>query len=260
MTKSKQKGFIYFRYVFPIIAAFLMIIIMLIPVYRFITAQSGVNAAVSVGELIQNLWDASRDYLFGAAENKNVATLDFSKAVLVLVIVFVLLFLVGLASAIYAAVIAFGCFSSGAQESSKRAMFITLVPNRVVLCIYHALMLPIFLTPALMPYIYKSFLQTQVRLVCDPFDMIFVSIALYIAEVVIIIVSSNYESIRGMNVFVHRKAMSGFSKSPEIEGKKEEPKDEYEIMTGKAKQEQLDRILALLNKNETTQTKEENDD
>ena len=260
MTKSKQKGFIYFRYIFPIIAVFLMLILMLIPVYHFITAQTGVNDAVSVGELAQNLWDAARGYLFGAAENKNVATIDFSKAVLALVVVFVLLFLLGLASAIYAAVIAFGYFSSGCKESSKRAMFITLVPNRAVLCIYHALTLPIFLLPLLMPYIYKSFLQTQIKLACDPFDMIFVALALYIAEVIIIIISSNYESARGMNVFVRRRATERLATLADDKNDTDGTQDAYDTMTSKAKQEQLDRILALLNKNDTAQTKEENDD
>lgn len=248
MKKSSQKDFIYFRYILPIIVAVLMLIAMLVPVYRFITAESGINAAVSLGELVKNSWDTVRNYIFGASATKDEATLYFSKVVLAVVVVCVLLFALGVASVVYAAVVALGYFSDGCRESSRRAMFITLVPNRVVLCVYHALMLPIFFIPMLMPYLYKTLLDTHVELSCRPFDMVFVALVLYVAQTVVIAVSSEYESARAMNVFVRRKP---FEKASRTELVREEPKkenDAYAEISNRAKQEQLDKVLRLINK------------
>ena len=63
-----------------------------------------------------------------------------------------------------------------------------------------------------------------------------------------------------MNVFVRRKATERLATLADDKNDTDGTQDAYDTMTSKAKQEQLNRILALLNKNDTAQTKEENDD
>lgn len=245
MKNSTRRGFIYFRYLFPLAAAVIMIILMLIPCYRYITADTGINEAVSLWELIGNSWNTVREYLFGSGEKADV-TLDFARTLLAVIITLALLFIVGFASAVYAAVSAFRYFHDGCRESRTRTLFITLVPNRIVLCVYHALMLPIFLLPVLMPLLYKGILAYHVELNVAPFDMIWVAVALYVAVVCVIAVSANFEMLEQKNIFVKRRAFTDDAEEDDaVESVSDDPYDE---MSREEKEEQTERIMRLLGK------------
>ena len=157
------------------------------------------------------------------------------------------LFAAGIVARICAAVTALRMFYTGEQGTSGRALFLAFVPNRAVLCVLHALTLPIFFIPMLMPTLYAKLLGTAVLLKCSPFDMAFVALALYIAEVVVICVSAEYETTNKMNLFAN---------APKTPVKAESYEEEYTVADdgyagyeSRAKQEQLDRIMKLLDKN-----------
>ncbi len=256
MKKSTGKGFIYFRYIFPIAAAILLIALMFVPCYRFITADTGVNQAISHSTLMGNAWDQVRGYLFGGGE-KQIATLDFSRAVLTAIIVLTVLFTVGFASTVYAAVSAFRFFSGGCRDGKSRALFITLVPNRAVLCIYHALMLPMLSFALLMPWFYDSFMNYHVQLAYAPFDMLYVAIAIYAATVIVIVVSARYERLEGMDLFFkHREKEEDNSKTED----ESLPTDSYSVMDRMAREEQAERIRELLMKRDKENTTKEEDE
>ena len=248
MKKSSQKKFIYFRYIFPIVMVFVLLALMLVPCYRYITADSGAKQAISLSQLLENSWNTAKQYLFGNGE-KNEVTSGFAKTLMAIIVSLWVLFLSGAASAVYAAVSAFSYFKSGCKESKQRILFVTLTFNRVVLCIYHALMLPIFFLPMIMPTLYNNLLNYYVELDTTPFDIIFVAIAVFVAMTVIVAVSREMESSLEMNIFTKR-----FGKAQEQmpeKDKAEEPTDPYEKMQSEAKAEQMERILRLLNKQQT---------
>ena len=247
MKKSTQKGFIYFRYILPIAVTLAMLCLMLVPVYMYNTSGK-YGGAVSLGELLGNSWDTVRSYIFGASASKDAATLSFSKTLFGMIIGAWALFAVGAASRIYAASVAIRMFSTGERGSSSRALLLALIPNRVVLCITHALTLPIFFIPMLMPTLYAKLLGTTVLLKCSPFDMAFVAIALYIAEVAVICVSSGYETTNKMNLFSRAPVHQSRAEIREDDGDTAED-DGYAGYESRAKQEQLERIMKLLDKN-----------
>lgn len=258
MKKSTRTAFIYFRYIFPIIAMTAMVCVMFVPAYRFVTADTGVNKAISLWTLLGNSWDQVRDYLFGGGTQEAVVA-DFSWTVLAVIILFALLFIVGAVSAVYAAVSAFRYFADGCRESRARALFITLVPNRIVLCVYHALTLPVFLFPIILPSFYDGILNYHVELSYASFDMAIIASLLYAASVVIIAVSSGYEKAAERNLFIRRKPFEDQEYDEEEEQYEEQKKshDPYEEMAEKARQEQAERIIRLLNRQTENDTKEE---
>lgn len=246
MKKNKQKSFIYFRYILPIAATCVMLCLMLVPVYMYNTSGK-FGGAVSLGELLQNSWDTVRSYIFGSSTNKDAATLYFSKVLFGIIIGAWTLFVAGFATQICAAVTALRMFNTGEQGTSGRALFLTLVPNRVVLCIAHLLTLPIFFIPMLMPTLYAKLLDMAVLLKCSPFDMAFVALALCVSEVVVIIVSSGYETTNKMNLFAC--APKAVSRVDLDEAEEPVADDGYAGYESRAKQEQLQRIMKLLDKN-----------
>ena len=259
MKKSTRKGFIYFRYVFPIAAALVLLLLMLVPCYRYITADTGINGAISLSELISNSWDTAREYLFGNSQ-KNEVTSSFAKTLIAIIVTFIALFIVGLASAIYAAVSAFSYFKNGCRESKKRIMFITLTLNRAVLCVCHALMLPIFALPVILPYLYDNMFNYHVELDASPFDMLYVALAVYAAVVIVIAVSKNFEIVAEMNIYTKRRPEKNtLSVGAESESTEAEPEDAYERMATRARSEQTERIMRLLNKQDAEVKEKEED-
>ena len=232
-----------------------MTVLILIPCYRFITPK-GTMGTTSIAELMTNSWNMAREYLFGAGGENDEQTVYFSKYVLGLMLALLASFALGAVSVIYTTVNGFAYFRGDCKESKRKALFITLVPNRVLLCIYHALLLPIFLFPMMMPSIYRGILTTYVEIVYSPFNLIFIALGLYLAMAVIIFLSAGYESDLGMNLFVRRKPFDGRAETTHTYDEDREARDEYESMSQRAKDEQLERIKRLLNQNET----EEEDD
>ena len=257
MKKSTKMGFIYFRYIFPIIANIAMIGAMFVPAYRYVTADTGINKAISLWTLLGNSWTQVREYLFGG-EKQELVVADFSWTVLITVILFVLLFVIGAVFSVYAAVSAFRYFGDDCRESQERTVFITIVPNRIVLCVYHALTLPIFFFPLLMPVIYEGILNYHVEISYPTFDMAIVAAVLYALIVAAVAISSGYETDTGKNIFIKRKPFTDEVQEEHEEIVERNPiHDPYEVMAEKSRQEQTERILRLLNKQTDNDMKED---
>lgn len=248
MKNNTRRGFIYFRYIFPVAAAVMMIILAFIPCYSYVTADTGINNAISLWELIGNSWSTVREYLFGSGQKADV-TLDFARTLLCVIVALALLFIIGLASAVYAAICAFRYFARGCRDEKDTTLFITLVPNRIVLCIYHAFMLPVFFLPMLMPLLYGSILAYHVELNAYPFDIVFVALGIYLAVVCVIAVSADFELTEQKNIFTNRRVAEVEEDADEMsDGDGDESDDPYERMSQIEKAEQRERILRMLAK------------
>ena len=243
MNKSTRRGFIYFRYILPIITPIISLVLMLVPCYRYATANEGLRQPISAWTLIGNAWDTVREYLFGNAEKMQV-TSDFAGTVLGMIMLFAVLFAIGFGFSVYTAVTAFRFFSDGCSESRAKILFITLVPNRAVLCIYSALTLPLLFIPRIMPLLYNSILNYHTELICQPFDMIIVHLVIFAITVATVFVSAAFERREGINLFARYKEEDVEDEPDEAEEQDEE--DAYTAVDRRAREEQNERILRLL--------------
>ncbi len=262
MKSSTRRGLIYFRYLLPIVIIIGMIILMNIPCYYYeiieFTNDEPVKHYLTEQTLIDRLvsdWTSAKDVLFGGAENEQNIT-DFAKTNFALIIATVTLFAIGVAFAVYTTVMAFMYFG-GKKTSRARALFITLVPNRVVFCIYQLLLLPIFVFPRVLPYISEGMLNVKVTLTYKPFDMMFIAIPLYAIVVFFTFFTVRMETREEMNVFYRQKTSVTPDDIDEEYQTEEQETDEYARMDRKEKEEQAERILRLLNKNKQKQDNEE---
>ena len=242
---KRRTGWIYLRYLFPLLILLLIVIAMRIPCLQYTTADTGTNDAISAWELIANSFDQSRRVLFGT-EEQTQANIAFSRTVLISLTVCVLLFLIGCAVAIWSVVMALRYARIPKDHSTARIAWITLVPNRVALCLWHLCLLPLPAFPRVLIVIYQSMMRYTVALDVTFAEPLIVAALLVLALAAITALLAPTERACGMDPFPNRKKPSSESDAdeatpPSFATASEDP------LTRKAKEEQLAQIRRMFN-------------
>lgn len=260
--KKKNRGalaFIYFRCIFPVLSVIATVCIMFVESYKYLFMQNskGVYSVMSLWKLVESTWNTSRSSLFGTEEIA-ADSLVFSQTTFWLLIAFVVLFAFGAAAAVYSSIAMIKYLYDGHNRSYFTRLFVTLVPNRVVLCLYQLPMIFIFSLPSLWIFFSKRFFDYYVELYFEPFDMFWVAVGIFVLGAAVVGVSAYFEKNEGLDVFALKASREPEIKrteaTDELEEKEEitEPEDAYERMLQAEKEEQRDRILRLLMKDKNT--------
>ena len=201
MKKQSKKKLIYVRYILPVAVMLLSVVAMLIPTYRYIADGALKVANSTMGFMIKAVSD-SRQTLFGA-EDYSAGALAFSKAMIVWIAIFVILFLIALISAVYSLVVAIKYFAGDDDEAAEksRTLFVTFFPNRIILCAAELLALPMTLFPYFLPLFYKNFLGEKVVFVLLAPDAFILTTLGLIAVIVLSCVCAPIEREFGADVF-----------------------------------------------------------
>lgn len=206
MKDKTKKKLIYLRYILPPVLMILTLVMMLIPAYLFVVDGDLNSDKVSAFGMMATSYEESRQALFGTAE-QSPATLVFSRTLLTLIIVFPLLFAVGLVAAVYSAVVAIKYFTSDDEEAAEksRTLFITFFPNRICLFAAELLTLPLCLFPYLMSPLYERFYGMNVVLLLKaPEGLIFEAVSLA-AILVLTVMCAPMERDFDADIFKKRK-------------------------------------------------------
>lgn len=206
MNKDTKKYLIYLRYVLPIFALAAMLVMLFVPSYRFIFSGKA-GELMSNAKLISNSWEQARTVLFGTAE-KTDAAIIFSRILLALVIVSVILFFVALAVSIWSVIVAFKCFLSDDEEGAEksRRTFCAFVPNRIALCAITLLSTLLALVPYLMSPLYDFTYSEPVSLVLEAPDALIIGGALLLCSIILSIICAPIERAFGADIFERKKA------------------------------------------------------
>lgn len=247
---ATRRALVYIRYLFPIFAAALCVAVMFVPCLSYSTVE-GTQASISLSELIGNSWDQVRAYLFATAQQEPSQKI-FAQTVLALIVVFVLLFVIGVASAVVSAVFAIRYFNAPKPRTVAHMWFITIIPNRAVLCALYALTLPLLFFCRLIIPLYDRIMHVDVLLnVSAPEPWVW-GLILYGVSVVLSVVSARYERQMRMDMFKQTRAATvrvsadagvGEEYVPHFET--EADRENYEMIK-RSKQEQAERIRKLL--------------
>lgn len=263
MKRKKKNGgaiaFIYLRCALPVLSVIATVSVMFVECYKYLFIQNseGRYSVMSLWQLIDSTWTTSRASLFGK-EDIAADSLMFSETTFWLVIAFVLLFAFGAAAAVYSSVAMIKYLYDGHDHSHFTRMFVTLVPNRILLCIYQLPMIVIFALPSLWVFFSKRIFDYYVELYFEPFDMFWVAVGIFVLNALVVGVSSYFEKREGLDVFAvgtrREPVIKKFVTADEYEENEEinESEDAYERMLRAEKADQRERILRLLNKDENT--------
>ena len=256
MSQRKKKreipAIVYLRYVLPIIFCVLMIVVTFIPCLRYSTT-GGVNERISSAELFENSWDQVRDYLFSGGEKKP-AEERFSQVMLVLLILLAVLFAIGVLSTVIVAYFAFRHISYPDRKNDvERMWFITIVPNRIAVCILQGLTLPLLFLSRMIAPLYDVIMNVDVLVDVNFPEPWVWGLILIAVSVVLSVVSAGIEKEAGVDVFKKRertivKTIEYESDDDEKPHYKTDEERMYADMQRRSREEQAERIRKLLNK------------
>lgn len=242
------------RFFVPCLVLLLSGISLYIPCLRFTTADTGTGGVISTAQLLGNAWGQVRQYLFGSAEVSAVNEI-FSWVVFVLILVSALLFLLGAAATVLWTVGALSYVKKPREGGTARALFLTLFPNRIAVCLWQILILPLLAFPRLLTLCYDRVLYYPVILSVTFPEPILIGGILYLLSVTLCLLSRRWELALSMSPYRTKRAAA-----PETEEEKEErsflstrhaAEDEgYYEMERISRQEQAERIRRLLTKRE----------
>ena len=232
----------------------LTLVSMLIPSYRY-AIDGKLDKPLSPFKILSNGFDTARRVVFATTE-QDAAELLFSQTVMAVIIVFWALFLVALAVSVYSAVVVLRHITSDDDEAREksRTLFITLIPNRIVLCALQMLSVPLALFPYLLPYLYKSIWGQRIGMALIAPDALIAVLLTVVTTVTLCVVSSFCEKGLDVDVFRKRKAFE------DVENADEENYDAPEIANTSEQNEMIRRILlGGKNNEENTENKESKD-
>ena len=248
---TEKKGFIYFRYVFGVLMAVLIIAGMFVPCLRY-TVGNNRNEPISTVSLLKNSWDTSRQYLFDGASDKMAAQTGFSRLLLATVLVLGMLFALGFAFAVYITICAFCYFKDPNSTDKNRIFFLTLVPNRTVLCLYQALLLPITFFPRIIILLYENILNYQTVLYFSVLEPWIIALIIYAVFCTVVFVSARYERETGYDPLYNEMREKRIRDKKRVmtyaeEQEREEARSIDEIL----RSEQAERIRKMLSNDES---------
>ena len=247
---------IYVRYLLPVVLCLALLGTMLIPCLQYSTVE-GTQKEISALELMENSWDQVRAYLF-ATSDQEITQVRFSWTVLILLPVLVLFFLIGAVMTVAVAVGAMRYINNYAyRKTDARIWFITIIPNRIVVCAVQALILPMLFYSRMIIPLYTKVLHVGVLLnVSFPEPWVWGLIA-YAVIVALTVISARFERELDADPFkkIKRPVVRVVDPEKDEPAEEEEPKftDEaarrYYENQKRAREEQAELIRRLLNKN-----------
>ena len=231
--------------------AVLIVAGMFIPCLRYTVGEHR-NEPISTVELIKNSWETSRQYLFDGASDKVPTQTGFSRLLLAAVLVLGLLFVLGFAFAVYTVICAFCYFKNPQSTDKNRIFFLTLVPDRIALCLYQALLLPITFLPRIIILLYENILNYQTVLYFSVLEPWIIALTVYAIFCVVVFLSSGFEKATGLDPLYNemREKRMRDQKRVMAYAEEQEPEEEAPSIDEILKLEQAERIRKMLSDNE----------
>ena len=252
MKNNAKKILIYTRYILPLIALIVTLIMFFVPTHRF-RAESEWGEKVSAFNLMSNSWEMSRVILFGGGENTG-ADLLFSRTLFSLIIVFAVLFVFSVVVSAWSLFTAMTYFISDDRENAERIkrIFNVFFPNRIVLCICSAVGIAAGLMPYLVNYLYKTvYSDDSFMMVLEAPDSLIVGGVLVVASIALSVACAPLE--RGFDADIFKKK--------EITTAEDELDDVFDeesyTATNVAQNEKIRRLFADKEKDEKDSSKKD---
>lgn len=193
----KNLPLIYTRYILPLFSDLLFIIFAFIPCVTY-TLDGEAKEKISLLQLMSNSWQNSRHYLFSAKSSAEPEGIAFYKSLFTVLIVLSLLFLLLIAIDIFTV----SAFASEmrAQDKKCKLLFVTLIPNRIVLNLIRLILLPIAFFPNIVTHLYRTVLIYPVTMRYS-LPLWILALSLWLICSVMCIVSRAAEKSADLDVF-----------------------------------------------------------
>ena len=247
---------IHVRYLLPVVFCFALVGLMFVPNLRY-SISTGTVDEMSVAERLNNDWYGARVALFGSSELSPLGE-NFYRVLMVLIPVLGTLFFIGFLSCIIVAIIGLIYVNDhNFRHTRERIWFVTLIPNRIVVCVLQALTLPLLFYSRIIVLLFQKVYNTDVLLnITFPEVWVF-GLVFFALSVGLSVWSAKYEKSLDADPFKKiappTVKVIGREDAYENAGEptfKTETEREYYERQKRAREEQAERIKRLLNKDE----------
>ena len=212
--KKQHAWVIHLRHIFPLISDILLVVLMLIPTFRF-SISSKLQPKQSVFELIKNAWQGARQYLFSASiETTHQGTLMY-RAIFIFLIVLILLFVIGVLINIFSMVVSYREMSSPIDNRDLKNIYLAFIPNRIMLSFFRMLVIPLFFLPDIVAHYYRERLFQAVYVSYTMLHPAVIAFILFAITVLITAISKKYETEEKRDIFFKKSAPKPEEETPE---------------------------------------------
>jgi len=204
--KKKQTSWvIHLRHIFPAVADLLLVILALVPSFRFVISSS-TQPKQSLFDLIGNSWTGAREYLFSASAQTTPEGEAMYRAIFIALISLILLFALGVAINVFSMIVSYRDMISPEENKSLKNAYLAFIPNRIVLSLFRLLVIPIFFLPDIVARYYRTRLFQAVSVKYVLLHPAIIAAILFAVSVILTVISKKHEVSEGRDVFFKKSA------------------------------------------------------
>ena len=262
--KNKKNGklLIYVRYILPLASNVIIALISFIPCVTF-TLNSDARESMSLSSFLLNVWTKSREYLFSSQTESTADGILFYKTVFIALIIVFLLFVLSFAVNLFSAITSLVFFidDTSASYIKLKNVYLTFIPNRIVLISFDFLALPLLLFPHILVYFYRHILLYDIKVNISAIIPAAVYLVLLVSTVILTVFAKKYELRAKMNIFAKSK-ISHDSESENNEYLPQYKAQEQKLyrMNTVTAEEQRQKLIELLGYDESDKTEKQDEE
>lgn len=218
MKKQKKQGswVIHLRHIFPAAADLLLLILMFVPSFRF-SISSELQPKQSVFDLISNAWKGSREYLFSASAQTTPQGEVMYRAIFIALIALILLFALGMAINIFSMIVSYKDMIAPEENKNLKNAYLAFIPNRIVLCMFRLLVIPIHFLPDIVARYYRTKLFQAVSVKYILLHPAIIAAILFVITAVIVLIARKHEISENRDIFFKRNAQTSYDDASDQE-------------------------------------------
>jgi hypothetical protein len=219
-----------------------MIVFAFIPNVRY-TLDGEEHVPISLFEFLENTWYNSRVYLFSESTKQTAEGATYYKILFATLTVAILLFIVGTAFNVFAAV---ACTRYFALDDKKaKNIYTAIVPNRLVMLATELTLLPLMFYPDIFVYITRHLRLIPVLVNYNGVSAGIVSTVLVILICAITILTQKKETLLGFNIFDYGKLSEKKDSDNVLNEHTADSERHYSIGNSKSNDQKLKSLLGI---------------
>ncbi|MBQ8345758.1 MAG: hypothetical protein IJY42_05795 [Clostridia bacterium] len=239
---ASRRGWIRMRYCLPAVTLLVTLLFGFFPCHSFFSAQAGYTDSLSLWAWLGERLETSRGNLANTDGTiLSAEAIRFVQVEFALLIGLILCFLLGAVACVYLSLKALEIMRSPREYDGGRILFMTLVPNRIVFCLWQLLLFPLLLFPHIWVWLAGQMLPYELRISLSFAEPWMITAVLFVVQCVLSILCAKWERVGDCDVFCRHRVDPSEEES-EFHGT-EEPSEETEDALRQFKAEQIRRLL-----------------
>ncbi len=233
------------RYILPLASALMIFILLCLPCFYFTDYSNQVRSGTSVIERMTSIWEESRQTIFASDSDAEAQYISFCKVAMASIALCSLFYIIALATSVLYAIAGLRkIYSDRAENDPIRRVFLTFIPNEIVLCAVNLISVLPALFPRIVVLLIEKLLVVYTKVTFPAGDIAIYAVIFWLATVIYLIVAKKHFAPE-FSIFKTDRDQT-LTVEDKMSPTDEEPSDELHRMSAASKNEQAERLRKLL--------------